>query len=186
VKSKHEQRQLARERRRVISDDERGFWNQLIFERAHKFKAFQLAKVVHLYRSSPEEVWTDPLFEYAWATGKRTIVPVVDGNELIHVEVDQTTTWTTGAFGIREPLDRARVVDLRTVQGLVMYVPMVAFDARCNRIGYGKGYYDKLLSSVSAISIGLAYECQRVVAVQHEAHDVALDCVVTEHRLYVP
>jgi 5-formyltetrahydrofolate cyclo-ligase len=131
-------------------------------------------------------VWTDALFEYAWVTGKRTIVPVVVGDDLVHVEVDKRTTWMTGAFGIREPVEREQVVDLRDEQGLVVYVPLVAFDTHCHRIGYGKGYYDRLLSSISAVSIGLAYECQRVDTVLHEPHDVQLNCVVTEHRLYVP
>ncbi len=64
-------------------------------------------------------------------------------------------------------------------------VPVVAFDRRCQRIGFGGGWYDRLLSQQpQAQKIGLAFESQRINKVPTESHDIGLDIVVTESRTY--
>ncbi|HEX8910501.1 MAG TPA: 5-formyltetrahydrofolate cyclo-ligase, partial [Anaeromyxobacteraceae bacterium] len=64
-------------------------------------------------------------------------------------------------------------------------VPGVAFDAACRRLGRGRGHYDATLTALApgALRVGLAFELQIVPEVPAEAHDVALDAVVTEDRV---
>ena len=59
---------------------------------------------------------------------------------------------------------------------------MVAFDG-LNRLGHGKGYYDKYLSTHPCYTIGLAFDCQHIDGLQADAHDVPLDMIVTEKRI---
>jgi 5-formyltetrahydrofolate cyclo-ligase len=65
----------------------------------------------------------------------------------------------------------------------VVIVPLLAFDRRGHRLGYGKGYYDRLLAASHAASIGVGFAAQEIDALPAEAHDVALDYVITEREL---
>lgn len=92
-------------------------------------------------------------------------------------------TLDKGAFGIDVPQDKRPVLT-----PTLLLVPLVAFDARCHRIGYGAGFYDRTLSALRAagpvMAVGLAYEGQRVGRVPAGRHDVALDYVVTDAGCY--
>lgn len=190
--TKSDLRTTVLERRAAISADDRGLWDQLIFERAHKMKAFQLATRVHVYRSFGHEVETTSFIEYAWGIGKDVYVPVVPPGKglLHHVRVTWRTQWREGAFGISEPVieDPAEVITESAFFGpeSAIIVPLVAFDRQCHRLGYGKGYYDRFLAGTTAASIGIAYELQRLPSVAAEPHDVPLTCVATNERWYVP
>lgn len=189
--TKSEIRQQILDVRSSTQPESRGLYDQLIFERAHKHKVFQRARLVHVYRSTPDEVQSMPFIEYAWAIGKTVAVPRVhkENGRLEHVVVDHHTKWEAGAFGIFEPARTGddKVVDDTTFAATdAVIVPLVAFDRNCHRIGYGKGYYDRFLAATSAVKIGIGYECQRVPAVPHEPHDIQLDAIATEERWYAP
>lgn len=192
--SKHDLRLSLLEARHRIGVDDRSFWNQLIFERMHKLRVFQRAHTIHVYRNTESEVATDSLIEYAWATGKRVVVPVVNAEvpgSLLHASVTRTTTWEKGALGIEEPTDRSEMHLVNIPElgvGTCIIVPVVGFDTLCNRLGYGKGMYDRFLQSCQGTpAVGIAYELQRVsngIPVEH--HDLPLAAVVTEVRTYLP
>jgi len=86
---------------------------------------------------------------------------------------------TTSAFGISEPSPNQEKV---TPQ--LLLVPLLAFDKKCNRLGYGKGFYDRAISELKGIheviAIGLAYAAQEFNFVPNEPHDQKLDWVMTE------
>ena len=87
-----------------------------------------------------------------------------------------------GGFGVREPGPDAPEVFPRA-----LLVPLVAFDRRGGRIGYGKGYYDRAIAALEAqhpiLTIGLAYAVQEIEQVPVEDHDRHLDVVITETEL---
>ncbi|MGY6661833.1 MAG: 5-formyltetrahydrofolate cyclo-ligase [Glycocaulis sp.] len=89
----------------------------------------------------------------------------------------------SGAFGIDVPGAKRPVLT-----PTLLLVPLVAFDTRCHRIGYGAGFYDRTLEALRTsgpvLAVGLAYEGQRVGKVPAGRHDVALDYVVTEAGCY--
>ncbi len=189
--SKTEIRQQILTQRAAIEPSARLLWDQLIFERAHKHRAFQLARRVHVYRTVRDEVETMPLIEYAWGIGKDVYVPIVapGATRMRHCRVTWRTTWREGSFGILEPHnpDESDIVDgpSHFDESSAIIVPMVAFDRSCNRIGYGKGFYDAFLRTVRATTIGVAYELQRVMNTAVNEHDVPLHCVATQERWYV-
>lgn len=192
TEKKEELRESVLQRRQDIVDDDRSLWNMIIFERAHKLRPFQLARRVHLYRSFGTEVESNHFFDYAWGIGKEVYVPVVRASTsvLAHVRVDRDTKWHRGAFGVEEPLvDNEMLIesnDERWNADCAIVVPVVGFDLHCRRLGYGKGFYDRFLATTTAVSIGLAFECQKLQTLATEDHDVPLTCVVTEQRTYVP
>ena len=86
-----------------------------------------------------------------------------------------------GAFGVQEPVEGG----WRVPQ--ILIVPMVGFDARCCRLGYGGGFYDRTLAGLGqAEVIGFALEAQRVDAVPVEETDIALGMIVTEKGVFAP
>ena len=67
----------------------------------------------------------------------------------------------------------------------LIIVPAVAYDRQGNRIGRGKGYYDRLLSRTKALRIGVAYDFQLVDEIEAEPHDIPVDIVITETGTYI-
>jgi 5-formyltetrahydrofolate cyclo-ligase len=64
-------------------------------------------------------------------------------------------------------------------------VPGTAFDKKLNRVGYGKGFYDRFLNSVNAgLTVGFAFECQLFETIDCEPHDVPADILITENNIY--
>ncbi|MBU3742187.1 MAG: 5-formyltetrahydrofolate cyclo-ligase [Candidatus Kapabacteria bacterium] len=189
--TKPEIRQQMLSTRRELDAETKAFHDMLVFERAHKQRVFQRAERVHVFRSTAEEIDTMKFIEYAWGTGKDVFVPVVDRatTTLLHVKVTYDTAWRESAYGIHEPVDYmpSDLADATSFgPSSVIIVPLLAFDVQCHRLGYGKGFYDAFLRDVTAPTIGLAYEFQRVRSLPVESHDVALSCVATEQRLYIP
>ncbi len=90
-----------------------------------------------------------------------------------------------GGFGVREPGP-----DAPECFPKVLLVPLAAFDRACQRIGYGKGHFDRAIAALSelhrVIAIGLAYSVQEVASVPAEAHDRRLDIIVTEADVIFP
>ena len=85
-----------------------------------------------------------------------------------------------GAYGISEPLQHWPLVVPR-----ILLVPLLAYDDQGYRLGYGGGYYDRTLTALPAArAIGIAYAGQRMDVLPHDAHDIALDAVLTENGLY--
>ena len=189
--TKQEIRAAALERRASIDSADRSLWDQLIFERAHKHRAFQIASCVHVYRSTAEEVQTLPFIEYALGIGKEVYVPITpeSGADLAHCRVTWRTQWQPGRFGILEPIPEsaADVVGAEHFDPTTaVIVPMVAFDKTCHRLGYGKGYYDRFLVQTKAVAIGIAYQCQLVPSIAAEPHDVPLAAIATQECWYRP
>jgi 5-formyltetrahydrofolate cyclo-ligase len=127
-----------------------------------------------------EEIDPAPLLARLLGEGFLTSLPVMEGKGRPLVfrawmpgEALSEVTW-----GIREPLPSAPLVDPDVVLG-----PLLAFDARGYRLGYGGGFYDRTLARLRAIkrvvSIGLAYDEQKVDAVPHLDYDERLDWVLT-------
>ena len=147
-------------------------------------KEFQTANRILIYLSKDGEVDTDHLLGRAFELGKRVCVPVVDrGNDELRISElpGPEIGFLLGAFGVREPAEG----DLNFVTpdkiDLVV-VPGLAFDRRGGRIGYGKGYYDRLLSRLSSQvpRIALAFEFQVLDTVPQDENDIQVDTIITE------
>lgn len=105
-------------------------------------------------------------------------------------KVMQFRQWQRGielsraALGTYEPF-----ASMPLLKPTLVIVPLLAFDAAGNRLGFGQGYYDHTLHALNeahaVFTVGLAYAKQQVGYVPHEAHDYQLDCVVTEERVII-
>ena len=147
-------------------------------------KEFLEADKILIYLSKDGEVSTDYLLGRAFELGKRVSVPVVDtenGELRISELPGPETSFRLGAFGIREPEEE----DLSFVppdQIDLVITPGLAFDRRGGRIGYGKGYYDRLLSRLDSQvpRIALAFDFQVLDTVPQDENDIRVDVIITE------
>lgn len=147
--------------------------------------AFGAARTVGLYAPVGNEVDTQLLCEWALARNVIVAYPCVMQQDLEFVRYSADCAWDLGALGIPEP----RVAVQRSSECVVppacfdlVVVPGVAFDRSGNRLGYGKGFYDRFLAQCSerCVFVGLAYDFQLEECLPRESHDVCLDYVVTD------
>ena len=142
---------------------------------------FKSANTIMFYVSTRNEVHTEEMIKSALSMGKNVCVPRTDVKShslsCIRIE-DFKTDLSPGAFGIPEP---QRGEDVSPEKIDLVIVPGTAFDRQGNRIGYGKGFYDRLLPSMDgAETVGLAYGFQVLPSVPIEEHDVSVKRIVTE------
>ena len=152
-----------------------------IEERLFSLPEFKAARMVMFFASFRTEVDTGPMIRRALTFGKRVVLPKVTGAELaLHEISDFDNDVAPGAWGIPEP-DESRPVMLDEID--IIIVPGAAFDKRGNRLGYGAGFYDKLLSSFRKTTVALAFELQIVPKVPADIHDVPIRKIVTDRRV---
>jgi 5-formyltetrahydrofolate cyclo-ligase len=154
-----------------------------IQQRVLRLDAFRQAGTLALYSPIWNEVFTEEVFCEARRQGKVVAYPRVRGDDLDFVAVDTLENLAPGTFGVLEPTGDALVAPGALDMVLV---PGVAFDLAGNRLGYGKGFYDRVLCGTRrpALAVGLCFELQLVDRLPTEEHDVCLDLLVTEEREY--
>jgi 5-formyltetrahydrofolate cyclo-ligase len=160
-------------------------------------RPWQEAGTVLLFLSAPGEIATDYLLELAFRQGKRVFLPKVEGEIARFFRVDSATgPWQTGAFGIREPIveDPERTEEFpsrsgETSGGTLLVAPGMAFDRQGNRMGHGKGYYDRFFALLD--SLGLPYsavafclERQIIPQVPTESWDKRMDAICTGSGIF--
>lgn len=150
-------------------------------ERVLALTSFVEAATVLSFAALEHEVATAPLLDSLAQQGKRIALPRVHDDALVLHEVSADTTLEPGAFSVPEPPADAPVVDPSSVEFAL--VPALAVDVRGFRIGYGGGYYDRLLPTLSgATTCAVAFDFQLVAEVPEFPFDVPVDWVVTDTR----
>lgn len=109
--------------------------------------------------------------------GKNVSVPKCDDKNMDAIIVNENCDFKVGMYGIVEPVSTLKTEEIDTI-----LTPLVAFDKHKNRLGHGKGYYDRFFAvHKKAKKIGVAYSCQEMENLSVEAHDKKLDMIVTEN-----
>ena len=177
-------RRSIRAVRRGLSEVERLARSRRVWERVAALSCYQQARVVLGYMAFDHEVLTDGLIRRAMASGKQLVLPLVQadrqGMALYGIE-DLEHDVAPGYRGILEPLpQRTRAVAPETLE--LALIPGVAFDLRGGRLGFGAGFYDRLLSRLprDIPTVGLAFDFQVIPRLPSQPHDIMLDAIVTE------
>ncbi len=165
-----------------LTGEERRARSAGIEARLFSLPEFRAASTIMFFASFQSEVDTHHMIRRALAEGKRVVLPKVKGKELALFEISNfDKDVSPGAWGIPEPDGPgARRTALAEI-GIIV-VPGAAFDERGNRIGYGAGFYDKLLASFSGMTVAIAFDLQVVPNVPADPHDVPVKKIVTERR----
>lgn len=179
---KNQIRTRIKARKSLLTPAEKEEAARRVFDALENSAAFALAENVLMYHSLPDELSTRS-FIAKWAARKNFFLPRVNGVNLEILPYDRSR-MALGAFHIEEP-QGDDIVDISRIELVV--VPAVAYDRSGNRVGRGKGYYDRLLRGTKATKVGVGYDFQLLDEdIPVEEHDVAVDVVITEsHRIVI-
>lgn len=147
-------------------------------------ESFKNAKVILLYASLEDEISTDKCITFALEHGKSVALPVCtdkNGN-MDYYLIDSLNQLKIGSFGVREP-DISLCKKITCFDNSLCVVPGIAFDKSGFRLGYGKGYYDRFLSSVNIYSIGLCYDDLLIDNLPLNEYDIPVDLIITENKI---
>lgn len=148
--------------------------SEIIMAQLERHPDFVKAHKIMLYSALPDEVQTQAFLE-KWHLSKQIILPTVVGDDIIPVEYARDTDFAVGEFNILEPQNKPYKGDFELI-----VVPGVAFDRKGNRLGRGRGYYDRFLSQhLDVKRIGICFDFQLVDEVPAEAFDIKMDEIIS-------
>lgn len=180
--NKDDIRRRVKTRKTMLDDSDRMSAAERVFSMLEKTAAFMLADRILMYHSLPDELSTRE-FISRWAQRKHFYLPRVNGVNLDILPYDESRL-SLGSFHIEEPTgdDTTQVDDIELI-----VVPAVAFDRNGNRVGRGKGYYDRLLAGSKALKVGVGYDFQLIdEGIDADPHDVRMDVIITEsHHIVI-
>jgi 5-formyltetrahydrofolate cyclo-ligase len=174
-------------KREAIPPEVRRVKNRLIRDRLASIGEIKNASILFFFASFRTEVDTSEMIKTTLSEGKRVVLPKVDKERqmLVLYEIKTVEELVEGYMGIPEPSVNSgeRRVDINNVDAVI--IPGAGFDAEGNRIGYGGGYYDRLLSELKREIpiIAPAYEEQIVDSIPSEHHDIRVHLIVTDRRV---
>ena len=181
-------RQVILQLRDALDPQERAAHSLLIKESLFKLPQFLAARTVMFYVSFRSEVETHDMIREALASGKTVVVPVADMKKkrlaLSRLE-DFDNDLAPGIWGIPEPLqEKIRPIAYHDID--LVIAPGAAFSANGNRIGYGGGFYDRLLRESGKKACALAFEMQILSDIPNNPEqDVPVDYILTENRVII-
>ena len=143
----------------------------------------QSAHTILFFAPLPDEPDVWPLMEESLAAGKIIALPFFDVEKRIYGArriKNAATEIVAGKFGVREPDAGCGEISLEYFN--LVLVPGIAFDWNGNRLGRGKGFYDRLLKNISGIKCGVGYDFQLLEKIPAELHDAKVDFVLTPER----
>ena len=152
--------------------------SSIIMDKIINSEEYKKSKIIAIYKSLNSEVDTNDLIEYSLKNNKIVVLPKVDGNILRFYKTDNKT-FIKSDFGIYEPIENEEINNID-----LYIIPGICFDKYKNRIGFGKGYYDRV-NYGNSIKIGICFEEQvfnRKIKVN--SCDIKMDKVITEKSIY--
>ena len=178
MQDKDEIRRMMRERRRTLTPKERTAASEII---CAKLAALNLHSPIAVYLASPQEIGLSPFIRKMLGGGARVVAPRWNGEtyELAVLKGLDEAHLRTGPMGIREPAE-SEIVSPKEAK--VWLVPGLAFTRSGKRLGYGGGWYDRLLADApkDAVKIGISHVFQVVDDLPSEPHDILLSDVVDD------
>lgn len=177
MKTKHQLREEYVQRRAELPVFNREQQSRSVREKVMTLIERERFTGVHCYVSFGDELSTHELISELWRREIKVICPKVGTDQaLSHHEVRSWKDLNRGAFGVLEPLAHCRISEEDVP---LVLVPGLAFTIEGDRLGYGKGYYDRFLSGQSSMIVGLAYDEQIVSELPTESHDCRCHKVLT-------
>ena len=187
MSDKSEVRAELMKKRDAIPTEVRRAKDRLIRERLLALDEIKVSNLIFFFASFRSEIDTLEPMTLLLAEGKRIVLPKVDRKNhlLLLYEIKSIEELVPGYMGIPEPavLSEERTITVNDIEAVV--IPGAGFDERGDRIGYGGGYYDRLLASIGKDLpvIAPAYEEQITESIPSEPHDIKVTMIVTDRRV---
>ncbi len=162
-------------RKKIVNKKE---LSTIIVDKVFNLDIYQKANVVALYKSIQDEVDTTYLISHS-LVNKKILLPKIINKKMVFIEINRDTLYQKSKIGVMEPQSSQiynGIIDL-------IIVPGVSFDKEKNRLGFGKGYYDKFLSKNNIYKIGLCFNEQIIDELPISSFDIPMDIIITEKMI---
>jgi 5-formyltetrahydrofolate cyclo-ligase len=169
-------RRLLLEKRDTLSADFINIASKQIQKKLHKIEDYKKARTIAAYFSIGSEVKTQDIIQEILSEQKNLALPRVEGDRLMFCAVKKFEDLEKGEFGIMEPKQNCPIVEKFNV----ILIPAVAMTRTGQRLGYGKGFYDRFLKKTKATTIALSYSKMIVKNIPKSDGDVLIQWVVSE------
>ena len=181
--SKKEIRRIVQELRKTYSSETLAIWSEEICRKIAKLPEYRKSTFIAFYFAKKGEVDLKSLIGRAFLTGKKVFLPKTHFTEkkLTFHQIFSFSDLVPGPFSLREPPLKNPSISPEKLE--LILVPGVAFDLKKTRIGYGGGFYDRVLSKTQALKIGVAFSFQIFEKLPSEAHDQNVDLIITERGI---
>ena len=182
--TKQELRAAIKQKRAIISPEQKKTRDTAIVEQIAASEVFQSASVLLLYAPLKDEINLLPLARYARERGIPIAFPRCDtaSNTMQFFILEPGCRLAPGAYGIPEPPADAPLCE--PDENALCILPALTFDPTGARLGYGKGYYDRFLATFPGVRAGAVYESLLVRRVPTEPHDRPVALLFTEHECW--
>ena len=183
---KTELRKAARKKRDEFNEGYVLAASKKVCEHVLSSKELELAHTILLYYPVNNELSPLHLINQAQKMGKSIAFPICNrvDHTLTFKKVSGVSELTRTSFGLFEPVDSCE--DISIDENTLCIVPAILFSRDGHRLGYGMGYYDRLLENFKGKSVGLSYSALLCDSLPHEEHDVPLNMIITESEvLYI-
>ncbi len=166
-------------RKNILNKKEK---DAIITNRLIKLILSKKVHVVAIYYSLNNEVDTKSLIMKLVELGIKILLPRVVENDLLFFKYYPNMDLEKSSFGVDEP-----VYDLQNIHNDLIdmiIVPGICFDKKRNRIGYGKGYYDRFLINKNIYKVGICYDELIIDSIPYDDYDVKMDLIISNKRMY--
>lgn len=181
--NRKEEKSLLRKQIKALKEDyspkELDQKSNNVFGLLEQMLVFQKAKNIYVYHSLNDEVQTSDFIQ-KWNDKKKFFFPVIKDDNLTFREYKPQTIFRQAILNVMEP-DGEDISDYSEID--IIIVPGIAFDINMNRLGRGKGFYDRFLSQISVLKIGVCFEFQLLKNIPIDYYDVKMDYIITENRI---
>jgi len=162
--------------RKNLSVEEQMRFSTLIFNRL--IQVAIMYNHIGVYISMQHEVDTRMFIQWCFDQNKDVYVPKIVKNKMIFIEIHNLDECKENSIGILEP-----ITNIESTQSIeLMIIPMLAYNQRNYRLGYGKGYYDQYLSQHETYKLGICFSMNLENELIEEEHDVKLAQIFTEQK----
>ena len=169
------------EKRRALCDKSRKQKSQAIVDSLTTLRIFKDAVTVATYLSLKSEVDLSSLLP-SGPRSKCFVAPRTLPNfELSFHRISSKDTLETGFGGVQQPLESTELVPVNKID--LFLVPVTACDRQGNRLGFGKGYYDRTLARAAGYKLGIGFHCQLLEHVPFDSFDIPMNGFISEDGL---
>ena len=167
------------ERRDATSSELRDIVSEKIHENLKKISSYTNSQNIACYFPIGSEIDTHNIMLGVLEQDKKMLLPKITENNMEFYIVPDLEKLEKGRFDIMEPKDsckKAGNIDC-------ILIPTIGISKSGDRLGYGRGYYDKFLSSTNAMKISLTYSKQIIKSIPIDTHDIKIDLIITEDEI---
>ena len=177
---KKQLRKAMLQKRKELSESETAVKNFAITEKLLSLAKVQSAELILPFVSAKGEVSTREFIARCFDAGKTVAVPrCIDGSNMKFCVIHTFDDLEKGMYGIDEPKEYCEVIKAENAENSVLIVPALCFDTKGYRLGYGKGYYDRFISS---FTVGVCYSEFITDDIPIDEYDRCVDIVITEKQ----